>query len=260
MNQVENIKLSLIRANPYQPRFDFDNEAICELAASINENGLIQPIILRKAARGYQIVAGERRYRAYKLLEKEEIPAIVIEADEHEMARLALIENLQREDLSPIEEASAYKQLIENENLTQEQLADRLGKTQSSVANKLRLLNLSRKVQQALLNKTITERHGRAMLSLDEKQQNRVLKKIVAKGYNVADTERYIETHFSKPEEEEEEVLPAGSIRCFGVSTKIALNTVRKAVRSLKNIDVPVSIDEQETDDDYVMTITIKKQ
>ena len=260
MNQVENIKLSLIRANPYQPRFDFDNEAICELAASINENGLIQPIVLRKAQRGYQIIAGERRYRAYKLLNREEIPAIVVEADEHEMARLALIENLQREDLSPIEEATAYKQLIEIENLTQEQLADRLGKTQSSVANKLRLLNLSRKVQQALLNKSITERHGRAMLALDEKQQNRVLKKILAKGYNVADTERYIETHFTRKDDEEEDVLPASDARMLGVSSKIALNTVRKAVRSLKNIDVPVNIEESETDEDYVMTITIKKQ
>ena len=253
MSEVVLINVDQIQANPYQPRSYFDEDKLNELAASIAENGLIQPIVVRSADDHYEIIAGERRYKACQKLGWWQIPCVVMSATEQEMAKLALIENVQRDDLSPIEEANAYKQILRMTSLTQEQLAGQVGKTQSSIANKIRLLNLSDETQQELQNKTISERHGRAMLHLTPKQQAQVVKEIKAKDLTVAETEKYIQKKFSYKKDDTD------NIRCFGVSTRIAINTVRQAFNSLKKVNVPCQLTESETDDSYVMTITIKK-
>ena len=167
MSTYQIIKMNLIIPNQYQPRTVFSDEAIEELAQSIKENGLLQPITVRECDNGYQLIAGERRFRACQKLNKDTIEAIVIKAGEVQSATLALIENIQRENLSAIEEANGYLQMIRLTGLTQSQLGKKLGKKQSTIANKIRLLNLDLEVQQAISEKEITERHGRALLNLD---------------------------------------------------------------------------------------------
>ena len=213
------IDINKIEANENQPRKVFDDEKIEELATSIKENGLIQPIIVRKYNRNYQIIAGERRFRACKLAGLKTIPCVIKDIDDKQVDTYAIIENIQRENLSPIEEASAYKTLvdtyaiieniqrenlspieeasayktlIDTYNMNQTELANKVGKKQSTIANKLRLLKLSDDVKYALKAKQITERHARAMLSLDEQKQQEVLKEVLKKSLNVKQTETLI--------------------------------------------------------------------
>ena len=174
--EIFDIYLKDIMPNRFQPREVFDETALKELSDSIKEHGVIQPILVRKVGDKYELIAGERRFRASELAGKETIPAIVTVMDDKEAAKVALIENLQRKDLSPIEEAKTYQTILRLDNMTQEELAKNLGKSQSAIANKLRLLNLDDKVQTALLNGEISERHARSLLNLPdkEKQQQRV--------------------------------------------------------------------------------------
>ena len=166
MRESKVVSIDEIRPNPYQPRVEFDDEALMELSQSIRENGLIHPITVRKENDGYEIVAGERRYRAMKIAGMLDIPVIVIDADEVQMAEMALVENIQRENLSAIEEAKAYVQIMKTSGISQSQLALKVGKSQSAVANKIRLLQLEEEVQQAVSARQITERHARALLSV----------------------------------------------------------------------------------------------
>lgn len=199
-NQVVEIPVAAIVPNQYQPRKVFDQTEIQELAQTISEHGLLQPIVVREFRLGeYEIIAGERRFRAVKLLQWEKIPAIVEKMTDAESASLALIENLQRAQLSPVEEAQAYKQLMEFNNLTQAALAKGMGKSQSFVANKLRLLKLIKPVQNAILDGRITERHGRALLGLDEDQQRTLLMEIVNQHWNVRQTEDAVAQMLGKP-------------------------------------------------------------
>lgn len=198
-NQVVEIPVAAIVPNQYQPRKVFDQTEIQELAQTISEHGLLQPIVVREFRREYEIIAGERRFRAVKLLQWEKIPAIVEKMTDAESASLALIENLQRAQLSPVEEAQAYKQLMEFNHLTQATLAKGMGKSQSFVANKLRLLKLIKPVQNAILDGRITERHGRALLSLDEDQQRTLLMEIVNQHWNVRQTEDAVAQMLGKP-------------------------------------------------------------
>ena len=199
-NQVVEIPVAAIVPNQYQPRKVFDQTEIQELAQTISEHGLLQPIVVREFRPGeYEIIAGERRFRAVKLLQWEKIPAIVEKMTDAESASLALIENLQRAQLSPVEEAQAYKQLMEFNNLTQAALAKGMGKSQSFVANKLRLLKLIKPVQNAILDGRITERHGRALLSLDADQQRTLLMEIVNQHWNVRQTEDAVAQMLGKP-------------------------------------------------------------
>ena len=253
MSNIQTIFMDTIVPNPFQPRYQFDQEGLNELAVSIRENGLIQPIVVRENNGCFEIVAGERRFRACQLLGWQTIQAIVTVADDQEMAQMALIENIQREDLSPVEEAKAYRNLLKMTNSTQEELAQQVGRSQSSVANKLRLLNLSPLVQQAIAEKAITERHGRAMLNLDEQQQQTVLEEIIKKNLTVKQTENFIK---KLGEEEDDDEF---SIRCFGVSTRIAVNTIMQAVKSLQQVNMPIEVKHQDNPEEYVMTITIKK-
>lgn len=193
---LREIRIEKIVPNKYQPRREFTEDKIKELAESIKQNGLLQSITVRDMGNGfYELIAGERRLRALKYLEYSTTKAIVKELTNEQMATLALIENIQREELTPIEEAFAYQELLSINNLTQDELAKSLGKTQATVANKLRLLKLSSKVIDAINSKKITERHGRAMVKLDPSAQEKILNQILTQSLNVSQTEERIETY-----------------------------------------------------------------
>lgn len=191
---VENIHVKSIKPNPYQPRKIFDEEAIQELSASIKEHGILQPIIVRKKGTTYEIVAGERRFRAAKLAGLDELSAIVRNLTDEETMELAILENLQREDLTPIEEAEAYSQLIGNLKLTQEQLAFRLGKSRSHIANHIRLLALPDQVREMLTEGTLSMGHGRTLLGLHKKTQILpIAERTLKEGLNVRQLERLVQ-------------------------------------------------------------------
>lgn len=193
---LREIRIEKIVPNKYQPRREFTEDKIKELAESIKQNGLLQSITVRDMGNGfYELIAGERRLRALKYLEHPTTKAIVKELTNEQMATLALIENIQREELTPIEEAYAYQELLSINNLTQDELAKSLGKTQATVANKLRLLKLCSKVVDAINSKRITERHGRAMVKLDPSAQEKILNQILTQSLNVSQTEERIETY-----------------------------------------------------------------
>lgn len=177
--EIFDIALQDIIPNRFQPREMFDDEALKELSQSIKEHGVIQPIIVRKVGDKYEIIAGERRYRASQLAGKQTIPALVRDIDDKEAAKIALLENLQRSNLTPIEEAKTYQTILKLDNITQDELAQNLGKSQSTIANKLRLLTLDEEVQTALLNSQISERHARSLLGLDNEKQRELLNKII---------------------------------------------------------------------------------
>lgn len=187
------ISINLIKPNVDQPRKEFDKEKIMNLANSIKEHGIIQPLILKKQDESYVIVAGERRWRAAKEAGIKEIPAIVMELTEKQVLEISLIENIQREDLNPIEEAKAYKKLLDDFDLTQEELSAKLGKSRVAITNTLRLLNLDEVVQQFLIEGIITEGHGRALLALPNlNMQHEMCKKIVDENLSVRETEKVI--------------------------------------------------------------------
>lgn len=187
------IDINLIKSNEAQPRKSFDDEKILELAESIKSNGIIQPLVLKKADNEYIIVAGERRWRAAKAIGIKEIPAIVMNLSEKQILEISLIENIQREDLNSIEEALAYKKLINDFNLTQEELSKRIGKSRVSITNTLRLLNLSEDVQQYIIEGVISEGHGRALLGItDSKVQCELAQNVIDENLSVRELELLI--------------------------------------------------------------------
>lgn len=192
--EVVKVKLSSIIPNRFQPRLAFNEEELNELASSIKMYGVLQPLILRPIGDKYEIIAGERRYKASTLAGLTEVPAILVNLDDQTSAELAIIENIQRKDLTPIEEAKSYKKLLDLGNLTQDQLAAKMGKNQSTIANKLRLLNLVPEAQDALLHNSISERHARSLLQLKDNpaKQREVLNKIIEERLTVRDTDELI--------------------------------------------------------------------
>ncbi|MGY3714892.1 ParB/RepB/Spo0J family partition protein [Sutcliffiella cohnii] len=191
---VQEISLKEVRPNPYQPRKVFDREAIEELRDSIIEHGILQPIIVRKSIKGYEIVAGERRFRAAKEAKLDKVPVIVREFTEQQMMELALLENLQREDLTPIEEASAYQILMNKLNLTQEQLASRLGKSRPHIANHVRLLALPKYVQELMSDGKLSMGHGRALLAVKKKEKIKpIVDKTLGDHLNVRQLEQLVQ-------------------------------------------------------------------
>jgi len=190
---VQEVKVTDLRPNPYQPRKTFEPEALAELKESIIAHGILQPIIVRKSIKGFEIVAGERRFRAAKEAKLATVPAVIRQFTEQQMMELALLENLQREDLTPIEEAVAYQSLIEYLNLTQEQLAQRLGKSRPHIANHLRLLTLPTEVQQLISDGNLSMGHGRTLLGLKKKDKMKVLiEKIRKEHLNVRQLEELV--------------------------------------------------------------------
>lgn len=211
--QVKEIKIQDIDPNIDQPRKDFDEESIEELVKSIKEHGILQPILLKPNSNGrYTIIAGERRWRAARLAGLDRIPAIIRDIDDSEMLILALVENLQREDLDPIEEAEGIKRLMEECNLTQEQLAQKLGKSRPAIANALRLLSLSDKIQSYLKENKITTGHARALLAIeDEQTREEIALQIIEKGLSVRETEKLIKRlkEGDKPKKEQKKEKPS---------------------------------------------------
>ncbi|MEI2666751.1 ParB/RepB/Spo0J family partition protein [Rossellomorea sp. LJF3] len=191
---VQEVSLKEIRPNPYQPRKIFEPQAIEELKESILEHGILQPIIVRKSIKGYEIVVGERRYRAATAAKLETVPVVVRELNDQQMMELAVLENLQREDLTPIEEGAAYQMLMDKLNLTQEELAKRLGKSRPHIANHIRLLSLPSPVQELISEGKLSMGHGRALLGLkDKKKLSMIVNRILKESLNVRQLEKIIQ-------------------------------------------------------------------
>jgi ParB family transcriptional regulator, chromosome partitioning protein len=255
--EIRKIAIGNIVPNRFQPRTFFDDEKIEELSRTIHTHGIIQPIVLRELGNDqFEIIAGERRWRAMNRLGWEEVPAIIKNLSDTETASVALIENLQREELSPIEEAIAYGKLLELHNLTQEALAQRLGKGQSTVANKLRLLKLPQDVQDALLDKSITERHARSLIPLKNPElQVKLLAEIIARNLNVKQTEdrvvKLLEQNDSKPKPKR---------KAFSKDMRIAVNTIRQSLSMVTDSGIDLNADEEEFEEYYQFTIRIPKK
>ncbi|HHV97883.1 MAG TPA: nucleoid occlusion protein [Clostridiaceae bacterium] len=230
------ISVDSIRPNPYQPRKRFSKASLDELCESIKQYGVIQPINVRKIGNNhYELVAGERRLRAAIMAGLDKIPAIIIDVNDNDSAILALIENLQREDLNYLEEAEGYNNLIMEHNLTQEELAMRIGKSQSTIANKIRLLRLSPLVKKILIDNNLTERHARALLKLhDEQLQLKVLKCVCEKGLNVKKTEELVEKVIDRYSNK---ITSKASNKKMSKAIKdlrIFINTIKQAVDLMK--------------------------
>src|SRR5690606_16869133 len=192
--KINQISISQLRTNPYQPRKIFDEAALQELSESIKEHGILQPIVVRKVGNQFELVVGERRFRAAKLAKMKEVPAIVKDLNDQQMMELAILENLQREDLTPIEEAEAYQKLMEALSLTQEQLAFRLGKSRPHIANHVRLLALPEPVRQMISDKKLTMGHGRTLLGLRAKKLIlETAEKVVKENMNVRQLENLVQ-------------------------------------------------------------------
>ena len=204
--EIIEIPVEDIVPNRFQPRLTFDMEALNELANSIREHGIIQPLVVRKLQDKYEIIAGERRFKAASLINMQKVPCIVMDLTDNESAEVAVIENIQRKEMSPLEEAKSFKKILDKGYLTQDELAKRMGKSQSSIANKLRLLNLDDVVQEAILNNKISERHARSLLKIENKiDQRNVLNEIIEKRLTVRQTDELIKEKFGSDKVNNEE-------------------------------------------------------
>lgn len=249
--EVARIPIDSIRPNPYQPRRVFSQEALEELCASIKQYGLLQPISVRKTGNDtFEIIAGERRLRASKMAGMKYIDAIIFSTYEQDSAVIAMMENLQRENLHYMEEAEGYQNLIRDHGLSQDELARRLGKNQSTIANKMRILKLPMPVKRMLLQYNLTERHARALLRLhDEEAQIKVIQIIVAQGLNVKATEDLVERTISRmygiAEEEESEKKPS-RISGFVRDTRLFVNSIRTIVQQMTDAGLAPRFDASE--------------
>ena len=260
--QVEEIELTRIEPSPYQARRQFEERELSDLAQSIENYGVIQPIVIRPVGEKFQIVAGERRYRACALLGLRTIPAIVQKMEDERAAAVSLIENLQRRELNYFEEALAYQMLIEGFGLTQDELAKRIGKSQSAIANKLRLLKLPEPIRDLISPEIITERHARSLLKLTAPEMlMEVLRQIYERDLNVKETEKLVEelSHNNIPRE--------SGLRDDGQSVsmvirdaRIFLNTIKETVKRARQTGVDISMTERNGEEEYELLIKVRKQ
>ncbi len=246
--EIVKIKLDRIVPNKNQPRLDFYDDSIKGLAESIKQNGLLQPITVRKSGDKFELIAGERRYRACLLNGDSDIEAIIMDSSDDESAKLALIENLQREDLNAIEQAMAMQRIMKSEDLTQVELAERLGYRQSTVANKLRLLKLPEYIKNAISRGEITERHARALLNVPEEMLEDVYLTIVNRQYNVSKTEEYIR-----------ELTKRSRNRGVSNNLKIGINTISQAYELCKKSGIDSDMQITEYEDNVKIVIRMKK-
>ena len=259
--KVTGIPVEKLYPNPFQPRKDFDEREMMELAQSIEAYGIIQPIIVRPRDDGFQIIAGERRFRACCLLGIREIPAIIQEMDDERVATVSLIENLQRRELNYFEEANAYNRLINGFGLTQEELARKIGKSQAAIANKIRLLKLPLPVRSLILPERISERHARALLKLNSAEmQLEVVKQIYEKELTVKETEELVEGISRNNIPQEIRRKPKGqSVSMVIRDARIFLNTIRETVKRARQTGIDIVMVERDVDSEYEITIRIGK-
>lgn len=255
--RVQYIPLGRIRPNPQQPRRSFDEEGLAELAASIRSCGILQPLTVRRAGEGYELVAGERRLRAARIAGLREVPCLVAQVGEEDSALLALMENLQRRDLDCWEEAQAIARLISRYGLSQEEAARRLGRAQPTVANKLRLLRLPEDVRALLRENGLTERHARALLRLqDPEVQRRAAGDMVRRGMNVAQAEAYVE----KLLQSAQVTPPRGRSTYIIKDVRLFLNSVDRGLHLMRQTGVDAGWNRQDTDREILLTIRIPKR
>lgn len=260
VQRVVSIDVGLIVPNRSQPRVEFSEEELLSLAESIKENGILQPINVRRYGVNYEIVSGERRLRAAKLCGLLEVPCIIIEADDEKSAVLALIENIQRRDLSYFEEAMAIEKLISYYGLTQEEAAAKLGKAQSTIANKLRLLKFSDAERNLLIRGNITERQARALIRLDSQNDRvRALSEIIINHLNIEQTEKLVDSIINgETEQKKEENKPAPAKRKFSFPLpRLYINSINKIVKSMREANIECETQMNRVGDCYEYTIKI---
>ena len=246
-----------ISPNPSQPRKYFTDEAIFRLADSIRNHGLIQPLTVRKTDEGYELIAGERRLRALKILGKSEVPCVINNVNKEESAHLAIIENIQRENLNMFEQAMAILNLMKVHCLTQEKIAEQLSCSQSYVANKLRLLKISDEEKQDIIEFGLTERHARALLKIkDEDLRKSALKNIIRKNMNVASSEDYIDKLLTEKKKEKSE---NGKTKIIIKDMRLFYNTIDKAIETMRATGFNVETTKRETLDSTEIVIAIPK-
>ena len=254
--KVVKVPIDTIFPNPYQPRKNFDDAALEDLSASIAQYGVLQPLLVSPAEDGrYMLIAGERRLRASKMAKLAEVPVIISEYTSQQIAEIALIENLQREDLHYLEEAEGYEKLMNQFHITQEAMAARVGKKQSTIANKLRLLRLSAPVRKVLMDAELSERHARALLKLpDDEKRLEVLETIVAKNFSVRQTEEYINKLLDgKSEEKRKRMVIVNDVRIY-------LNSIKQVVDAVKTAGIPVAMEQTLEGDEVIISVRIKNQ
>ena len=254
--EVVQVSINKITPNLSQPRTVFKEESIDELSKSIKEYGVLQPILLRDDGKSYTIIAGERRFRAAQLAGLDKIPAIIKRMDNKEVALIALVENVQREDLNFLEEAKAYRKLMDEFGLTQNEIALKVSKKQSTISNKIRLLSLPEEIQEKILENKLTERHARALLKLnDETERRKVIDRIISNNLNVKQAEKIIE----EIQQKKEEMLRKKN-KINYISYKIYLNTIRKAFNQIKEMEKNVNYEQLDKGDYVEVRITLPKK
>lgn len=254
---LRRIRVSDIVRNPNQPRKYFDPEAIAQLAESIRQYGVLNPLTVRRApGGGYELVAGERRLRAARVAGLNDVPCLVIAADNEDSSAIALVENLQRRDLDFFEEAEGFKRLIDQYGLTQEEAARKVGKTQSAVANKLRLLRLSTPNMELIRSANLTERHARCLLRLDDENDRiNATKYIIEHDLNVSRSEQYIDSLLK--EKDEPPVTGERKVVRLIKDVRFFLNTLNRAVGVMVDAGIGATVDQSEDDDSLTLTINI---
>lgn len=262
--KIIEVSIDSIVPNPYQPRLHFSNSALQELAESIKVHGIIQPITVREKDGHYEIIAGERRYRASKLAGLERVPVIITDMGDESSAVIAMLENLQREDLDYLEEAIGYSNLIKEHGFTQQQLAEKLGKSQSTIANKIRLLKLPEHIRNEAMEKGLSERHTRALLKLQKLEDEDIIRKVIEKisknQLTVKKTEAMIKDILANPKDEpKEDELPKRNMKAM-INMRIYLNTIKQAYDMIKNTGIDAQYKEVEKDDYVEVVVRIPKR
>ena len=255
-NRQLEIAIELIHPNPDQPRKIFEEQELAELCDSIREFGVLQPILLKKEQdQTYLLIAGERRFRAAQMVGLKQVPAIIREVDDREVALIALVENVQRENLNYMEEAQAYQRLMVDHGLTQSEIARRVGKQQSTISNKIRLLALPPDIQKVLAENQLTERHARALLRVqDDQLRMRIIEKILKNGFNVKQTDKPIDDLILT---QEEDLRKRDKLRF--ISYKIYVNTIRKAFTAVSEVEKEAKYFQEDKGDFLELRILIPK-